>query len=137
MSQQDRRPQIVGKVARVLNDHELVINRGYDDGVEPGMTFAVMDSDPRLKDIKDPDTKEVLGTIVRETIRLRAAEVEGHVSILETFNPVAGTALNATISGFFYPAMNRETFTSKDMTRPKVQEGDEVAQVLVDEQEES
>ena len=59
---------IRGKVARVLNGQEIVINAGIVDGVTVGMDFNVMDTNG--EDIKDPDTNEVLGSIERPKIRV-------------------------------------------------------------------
>src|SRR5438034_4073982 len=49
---------IRGKVARILNARELVINVGLAEGVAIGMYFDVLD--PKGEDIKDPDSGEVL-----------------------------------------------------------------------------
>jgi hypothetical protein len=73
---------IEGKVAEILNERELVINRGADAGVKEGMTFKVVES---KLDITDPDTGEVLGTISREKIRVRIAEVQSKFCIGRTY----------------------------------------------------
>ena len=44
---------IRGKVARILNSREMVINVGSDSGVAVGMRFEVMDA--KGEDILDPD----------------------------------------------------------------------------------
>ena len=43
---------ICGKVARVLNEREIAINVGAEDGVTVGMYFDVMEI--QYEDIKDP-----------------------------------------------------------------------------------
>lgn len=60
---------ISAKVAKVLSDNELVINKGEADGVETGMIFTIKDD--RLDDIVDPDTGEDLGSIDRPKISIR------------------------------------------------------------------
>ena len=52
-----------GKVARVINEKEVVINKGLDDGVEEGDHFLIYE----LSDfeIEDPDTGENLGKLER------------------------------------------------------------------------
>ncbi len=73
---------IEGKVAKVLNKRELVINRGAEHGVENGMRFEVVDDfDPIL----DPDTGETLGTIKRVKIRVRVSYVQPRFSIARTY----------------------------------------------------
>lgn len=73
---------IEGKVAAILNERELVINRGADAGVKQDMRFKVME--PGV-DIKDPDTGEPLGTIQREKIRVEVVEVHPKYSVGRTY----------------------------------------------------
>jgi len=73
---------IEGKVAAILNERELVINKGTDAGVKGEMKFKVME--PGV-DIKDPDTGEPLGTIQREKIRVEIVEVHPRYSVGRTY----------------------------------------------------
>ena len=73
---------IEGKVARILNERDLVINKGADGGVKEGMKFAVAEPDVV---IKEPDTGEALGSIPREKIRIRIVEVQQKYSIGKTY----------------------------------------------------
>ena len=50
-----------GKVARILDSRNLVINIGSEKGVKIGMYFDIMDI--KGDDIRDPDTNQVLGSI--------------------------------------------------------------------------
>jgi hypothetical protein len=77
------REPIRGKVARVLNSRELVINRGSEDGVRRGTVFEVLD--PGGSDIPDPDTGEVLGSVYRPKVRVRVVVVEPRLSIASTY----------------------------------------------------
>ncbi len=52
--------RIQGKIARVNSDRELIVNRGSDHGVKPGMIFRVKGADV---EITDPDTGESLGEV--------------------------------------------------------------------------
>ena len=70
---------IRGKVARVLNGQEIVINAGIVDGVTVGMDFNVMDTNG--EDIKDPDTNEVLGSIERPKIRVRVIHAQEKLAV--------------------------------------------------------
>lgn len=87
---------IEGKVAKILNSRELVINRGYKDGVVIGMKFDVMDS--KGVDIKDPDTNEILGSVMRPKVRVEIVSVKEQLSIASTYKKrevnVGGTGVD-------------------------------------------
>ena len=73
---------IEGKVATILNTRELTINRGSLDGVEAGTRFKIVDENAA---VIDPDTKEELGTISREKIRVKVVDVQPRFSIASTY----------------------------------------------------
>ena len=85
---------IEGKVAKVLNSRELIVNKGGEDGVRTGMKFHVQGTIA----IVDPDSKEELGQITRPKISVEVIEVEPRFSIARTFetyeafNPAAHAA---------------------------------------------
>ena len=56
-----------GVVAQVLNENELIINRGSEHGIELHMKLAVMDDQ---RSVIDPITNEDLGVIHKEKIRV-------------------------------------------------------------------
>ena len=93
---------IRGKVARVLNDREVAINRGAVDGVESGMEFNILASD--VQKIQDPDTKEYLGSVRRPKTRVKVTLVYDRLSVAETFRTrrvnVGGTGVGI---GLFDP----------------------------------
>lgn len=73
---------IEGKVAKILNDRELVINRGSTDGVQLDTIFKVVeDSEPIL----DPDTQEPLGSVEREKVRIKVVHVQESLAIGRTY----------------------------------------------------
>ena len=49
---------IEGKIAHIIDEQNIVINRGETDGVSNGMVFAVV---APVDVVKDPDTGEELG----------------------------------------------------------------------------
>ena len=73
---------IEGKIAKILNTRELVINRGSEHGVEPRMEFAVMEMHFT---IFDPDTQEPLGDLEKEKIRVRVFETHPKFSLARTY----------------------------------------------------
>lgn len=70
-----------GKIAQILNDRELVINRGTKDGIEMGMKFKIVEN----LTILDPDTDEELGSIERENIRVKVIDVQPAFAIAHTY----------------------------------------------------
>lgn len=74
---------IRGKVARVLNSREIVINVGTANGVVVGMYFDVMD--PKGENIKDPDSGAILGSIERPKVRLQVTRVQERMAIASTY----------------------------------------------------
>lgn len=75
--------RIRGKVARLLNARELALNIGSDQGVVPGMRFAVLN--PRGEDITDPDTGETLGSVEVQKVLIEATRVEPRVCVARTY----------------------------------------------------
>lgn len=73
-----------GKVARVLSEREVAINRGSNDGVELGMRFNILNSS-ETQEIKDPDTGETLGHVERVKIPVRVTSVNDKLAVAETF----------------------------------------------------
>lgn len=74
---------IIGKVARVLSDRELVINKGTADGVTEGMIFEIIE----IVHVRDPNTNSVLGTVERPIVSfLNVVEVQEHLSVLYSYN---------------------------------------------------
>ena len=74
---------IRGKVAKILNSREIVINVGTDHGVAEGMIFNVLD--PSGEDIKDPDTGEMLGSLRRTKLQVRIKAVLPKMAVAITF----------------------------------------------------
>lgn len=81
---------IEGKVAKILNARELIINQGFEHGIKAGMRFKVVEES---EEIFDPDTLECLGTISREKIRVKVADVQPRFAIARTYEvqePIPG-----------------------------------------------
>lgn len=74
---------IRGKVAQVINDREVVLNKGFEDGVREGMYFNILDEEPHA--IPDPDTGETLGELQQVKIVVRARAVGKRITLATTF----------------------------------------------------
>lgn len=72
-----------GQVAQILNEREVVINIGSNQGVRDGMKFAVLADEPT--DVHDPVTGELLDKVDREKTRVEAVEVRPRITICRTY----------------------------------------------------
>lgn len=77
-------PPIAGLVALVEDEYTLVINRGANAGVMPGMTFAVLAEGSRR--ITDPETGHELGRLTEEKLRVKVFDVHPSFARAETFS---------------------------------------------------
>jgi hypothetical protein len=73
---------IEGKVAKILNSREVIINKGALDGVETGMKFNIQE--PEVA-VFDPDSKSLLGHLTRSKIRVEIIEIQQQFSVARTF----------------------------------------------------
>lgn len=89
---------IEGRVAQVLNERELIINRGLAHGVSRGMKFEVLASEP-LK-VVDPEDGTDLGEVDRAKVKVRASSVHDRFAICETYETttIPGGAMNLDFS---------------------------------------
>ncbi|MGM0928831.1 MAG: hypothetical protein ACQEXN_03865 [Actinomycetota bacterium] len=81
MSKED--DPITGKVAEVISDREVILNRGSSHGVRKGMYFNILDTSS--VGIKDPDTGEPLGGFKRIKITVVAVDVAEKITLAQTF----------------------------------------------------
>ena len=130
---------IRGKVARVLNEREVAINRGAVDGVESEMEFKILNSD--VQEVCDPDTNEYLGSVQSPKASVKVTLVYDRMSVARTFRKrrvnVGGTGVGI---GLFDPPKwenHYETLRLEDASLDEIDEsdsyvstGDPIVQVL-------
>ncbi len=75
---------VEGKVAKILGNNEVVINRGRGDGVRQGMLFEIFA--PEGEEVWDPDTGETLGTVEDVKARAEVTEVKERLSVVRLRN---------------------------------------------------
>ncbi len=140
---------IQGKVARILNSRELAINIGSNNGVQVGMYFDVLD--PKGENITDPDTGEILGSVMRPKVKVKVTKVLERLSITSTYKKkvvnIGGGGFGiASFAEALMPAryVNRfeslktteKTWEDLDEAESFVKTGDPVIQVETEEEEE-
>ena len=74
---------IHGKIAKILNSRQVALNVGAEQGVKPGMRFAILDS--RENEILDPDTGTLLGSVNTPKVQVKVSDVWGYVSLASTY----------------------------------------------------
>jgi hypothetical protein len=74
---------VTGKVALIEDDYTLVINRGAEAGITPGMIFAVHSDGGQL--ITDPESGRELGRLTRQKLRVRVFDVQPLFARAHTF----------------------------------------------------
>ncbi len=106
---------ISGQVAQIVSDREIILNRGSQEGVKIGMHFKVLD--PKTIDIEDPVSHEILGSISRIKIVVRAVDVADHITIARTFRSkevnVGGNGVNVLGNLFTPPRVVEQVETLK------------------------
>src|SRR5687767_5904719 len=87
---------VEGKVAKILGNNEIVINRGRSHGVRQGMLFEIFT--PEGEEVWDPDTGETLGTVEDVKAKAEVTEVKEKLAVARLFD--ANSPFGATGAGF-------------------------------------
>jgi len=74
---------LTGKVAQILNDREVIINRGSTHGVRVGTYIGIID--PLSLDVTDPETGDSIGGIRRVKVILKVTQVSDRLAVAATF----------------------------------------------------
>ena len=78
---------VEGKVAKILGNNEIVVNRGRHEGVRAGMLFEIFA--PEGETVWDPDTGETLGTVEDVKARAEVTEVKDRLAVARLQNTAA------------------------------------------------
>jgi capsid portal protein len=119
---------ITGKVADLIDERTLVINKGKNDGVVNGMRFMVYAAEG--KKIKDPDTDKEIGVLKIPKIAVEITKVEDAYSLAETYhyktiNEGGSNTAFGNITGYLSPpkyVRKYETFAIEEQTKKTIDE---------------
>lgn len=90
------RQLIEGRVARVLDQREVVLNVGAAAGVEVGMRFVILSAE--TVDIPDPVTGEPLGSVEVPKHVVKVVRVPNeNMSVARTFRTIKGRQSLASV----------------------------------------
>ena len=123
---------IRGKVARILDRREVVINKGSADRVRIGMIFKILSSKDSV--ITDPDTGEQLGTVGREKTKVKVVDLQPHLAVASTFRSeqvnVGGYGVGLLETRLFEPPKWETRVESLNIDEVAVEELDDDATVV-------
>ena len=74
--------EIEGKVAKIMDEYTVVINRGSEHGVEEDMRFVIYEPGD---EIKDPDTDKSLGKFEHVKAKVEVTNVSEKFSTAKTY----------------------------------------------------
>jgi hypothetical protein len=95
---------VEGKVAKVLSNNEIVINRGRIDSVRQGMMFEIFTEGG--EEVWDPDTGETLGTVEDVKAKAQVTEVKDRLAIAR-LQPSEGSPFGAVNMGEMQEQLQR------------------------------
>jgi len=72
---------IKGKVVKIINEYQVIVDAGYEDGVTKDMNFIIYQEG---EEIKDPDTKKSLGKLEHVKARIKPIHIQNKFSTMET-----------------------------------------------------
>ena len=116
---------IQGKVAAILNERDLVINKGRNDGVSEGMPFQVTQPDVP---IRDPDSGADLGVLTRDKIKVKVFDVHPHFSVAKTYETYSARVPSEVQQAMARFAGRTVTRVRKILAESSEQEGDTIGQ---------
>jgi hypothetical protein len=76
---------LTGKITNIIDQYKVIINIGTNKNVNIGTKFKII---AKRLEIRDPDTKELLGSTVIEKGRVRVTEVFEKFCIAETYGKI-------------------------------------------------
>lgn len=110
---------ITGKVARILNSREVVLNKGSSSGMAVGYYIGIID--PTTQGIQDPETGEDICGIRRYKVTLRVTDVSERLCIAATFRT---TTENVGGLSYDFPGMRKMFEPPKIISRIETLEFD-------------
>ncbi len=117
---------IKGKISNIIDQYTVALNIGQKAQVSVGMEFKIV---ARVVEIKDPETKEVLGKMEFEKDRVQVTQVFEKFCIAETSQTIAESLIPMFS---FSTAKQKKLHIEQDLQEldRTVRIGDEVVQIV-------
>jgi len=107
---------IKGKVAEIIDEYTVVINRGHEHGVEEDMRFVIYDPG---EEIKDPDTGKSLGKFEYVKAKVEVVNVQEKFSMAKTYKTYTMTMPAMPIAQLM--GQTREELPLDEKTKARLQ----------------
>lgn len=127
-------PVIIGKIAQIIDEYTVVINRGRENGVEEGMRFIIYEMGD---EIIDPDTKQPLGNFEIVKLKVKVINVNIKFSTAISDEIIDAPSSFGSLSRLSISSLTKElpldSETRLKLIRPRregVTIGDSVRQIL-------
>lgn len=120
---------ICGQVVRILSDRELVIDAGSSQGVREGMLFDIRG----YIDIEDPDSQEILESLLVSKVKVKTSLVGERVSVARTYRQIQSNFARAWLSSDFVGQIERiksDSISGHDVWEKEISIGDEAIQII-------
>lgn len=88
---------ITGKIAEILSEYSVVINRGSSHGVAANMKFVIYTDGPEIKDPDNP--QKILGRLEIPKGRIKIVHVQPNFSVGESDTKSSVSLANVTFTG--------------------------------------
>jgi hypothetical protein len=85
------RAAITGKIAQVMSEYAVAINRGAEHGVQVGMIFGILGTGG--VPVVDPETGASLGSVTYAKAYVKVAQVHNNWSIATTYREMSASDL--------------------------------------------
>lgn len=72
---------IKGKIIKILDQYNVIVNIGADSGIKRGMDFIIYSEG---ETVRDPESNEVLGKLENVKAKVKASHIQERFSILES-----------------------------------------------------
>ena len=127
---------IEGKIAKIIDENTVVINRGLEHAVEEDMRFVIYEPG---EEIKDPDTNKSLGPFENVKAKVEVVNVQEKFSTAETYETQTMTmpAIQQALTQLRGQTTRKELPLDEETSarlqkglRPSVKIGDLVRQIL-------
>lgn len=107
------------KIAKILDEYNVVINAGTDHNIDIGDKFQILDKKGSV--VKDPETDEIIGQLdlIKATVIVKETQEKMCICSSQThsyFKSSVLTGISAGVDGMFSTEQEKLNIDNKQMT---------------------